>query len=225
MNETNLDAFDSASNVQLQAFDIYGEISIDAWHCVLKKGEGKRPYQDGQDDLADRKTAIDIILHPIEEMNSKFQHERSLIAESMAWAKITWPSLQKLGLNNAREAKNRYCRVKFTATGRKWTNKNGEPTEETTFEFLELFAAKQDCVTAYLNLKGKDKAAALNTDSPEKSNAYKFAVAIVKNVANETRDFGQLTQKVKDKIAAMPVVSKHFTIDSPEIMALIAEAL
>ncbi len=224
MNEMNLDPFDDASNVQLQAYDIYGEISIDAWHCVLKKGEGKRPYQDGTDALADRKTAIDIILHPIDEMNSKFQHERSLIAESIAWGKITWPSLQKLGVENAREAKNRYCRAKLTPTGRKWTNKNGEQSEETTFEFLDFFASKQDCVTAYLSLKGSAQPATGNAgDSPEKMNAYKFAAAIVKNIATETTDPELLTQKVKAKIASMPVVSRHFTIDSPEIQLLIAE--
>jgi hypothetical protein len=34
-----------------------------------------------------------------------------------------------------------------------------------------------------------------------------------------------LQQKVTEKIAAMPMVSKYFTGDSPEIMGLIAEAL
>ena len=226
MNETVLDAFDDASNVQLRAVEIFGEVSMDAWHCVLKKGEGKRPFVEGVDGLSDRKTSVDIILHPIDEMDSKFQHERSLVAQSLAWGKITWPSLQRLGVENAREARNRFCRVKLTPTGRKWTNKNGEQSEETTFEFLEFFPSKQACVAAYSASKGVVAGKAETSgDSPEKQNAYKFAVAIVKNIATETKDLDTLTQKVKDKIAAMPVVARHFSIESPEILALLAEVI
>jgi hypothetical protein len=229
MTDNFVDAFDAATNPELPSYDTFGEISIDAWFCVMKKGEQRRAWVDGSDAIADRNTAIDIIIHPLDEMNQKYQQERSLIANSNSWAKFTWPSLQKLGIANVREAKNKFCKVKMVPTGRKYTGKNGDQREETTFEFLALYNSKQDCQAAYAATRrgeaGQPATTTVLPVDPEKQNAYKFAAAIVKNISKETTDFNELTVRIAEKIAGMPVVAKHFTIDSPEVVDLIAQVL
>lgn len=229
MTDQILDPFDDATNPEIPSYDTFGEISIDAWFCVMKKGEQKRAWIEGTDDVADRNTTIDIIVHPLDEMNQKYHQERNLIARSNAWAKTTWPSLQKLGISNVREAKNKFCQVKLVPTGRKYPGKNGEMREETTFEFVALYNSKEECQAAYAATRRGDPAKVdskpAGTVDPKRQNALKFAAAIVKNVSSETKDFNELTLRVAEKIAGMPVVAEYFTIDSPEIVELIAQVL
>jgi hypothetical protein len=184
---------------------------------------------------------VDIFILPIADANVRFNIERKLIAESKAWTNITWPSLQKLGLVNAREAKGRYCKVKLAPTGRTWDKKDqsgtltGEKAEETTFEFLELFADEAACIAAYHGRNGvapvapvAPAAAVASSDpaeDPAKKTALTFAKAIVTNLARAEKDMFILQGKIAEKIAAMPMISQFYTADSPEIVQLIAEAL
>jgi len=239
---TVVDPFDSATAAHMPSAEYYGEIIIDAWNCVLEKGSGKRPFNPQADDPASRRTAVDIAVLPLAEANLKFSLERKLVAESKAWTGITWPSLQKLGLNNAREAKNRFCRVKLSPTGRTWIGADGEKKEETTFEFIELYGDELGCKAAF-SLKGNHAAApvtdapvdnaapavsgspAAGPDDPARKTALTFAKAIVTNLARAEKDPVALQTKVAEKIAAMPMVSKYYSGDSAEIMEMIAATM
>jgi hypothetical protein len=238
---TVIDPFDAATNAKAPSAEYFGEIVLDAWSCVLEKGVGKRPFDAMSDDPSRRSTAVDIFILPIADANVRFNIERKLIAESKAWTNITWPSLQKLGLVNAREAKGRYCKVKLAPTGRTWDKKDqsgtltGEKGEETTFEFLELFADEAACIAAYHGRNGvapvapvAPAAAVASSDpaeDPAKKTALTFAKAIVTNLARAEKDMFILQGKIAEKIAAMPMISQFYTADSPEIVQLIAEAL
>ena len=243
---TVIDPFDAATNAKAPSAEYFGEIVLDAWSCVLEKGVGKRPFDAMSDDPARRSTAVDIIILPIADANVRFNIERKLIAESKAWTNITWPSLQKLGLVNAREAKGRYCKVKLAPTGRTWDKKDqsgaltGEKGEETTFEFIELFADEAACIAAYHGRNGHQPEAAAGNpapvapvavasagpaEDPAKKTALTFAKAIVTNLARAEKDLFILQGKIAEKIAAMPMISQFYTADSPEIVQLIAEAL
>lgn len=239
---TVIDAFDTATEAKAPSAEYYGEIIVDAWHCVLEKGTGKRPFDPGADDPSKRRTAIDIVILPVAEANLSFTPERKLIAETKAWTGITWPSLQKLGLANAREARNKFCKVRLAPTGRTWIGTDGEKKEETTFDFMELFADEAACISAYHNRNGAapqaapanpapaapsapSSAAAPVGEDPNKAIALTFAKAIVTNLARAERDLVILQVKVAEKIATMPMVNKYYTAESPEIMQLIAEAL
>ena len=228
-----IDPFDSASDAHALSAEYYGEVILDAWHCVLEKGSGKRPFDPQVDDPATRRTAVDIVVLPLAEANLKFSLERKLLAESKAWTGLTWPSLQRLGLVNAREAKNRFCRVKLTPTGRTWTGSDGEKKEETTFEFIELYADEPACKSAYAAKNGGHSPAATAAipsqptaaDEPGRKTALTFAKAIVTNLARSEKDPLALQLKVAEKIAAMPMVGKYFTAETPEVLQLIVEAL
>jgi hypothetical protein len=233
---TVIDPFDSASDAHALSAEYYGEVILDAWHCVLEKGSGKRPFNPQSDDPTVRCTAVDIVVLPLAEANLKFSLERKLLAESKAWTGLTWPSLQRLGLVNAREAKNRFCRVKLTPTGRTWIGSDGEKREETTFDFIELYADESSCKAAYAIKNGGQSgpipAAAptnpvqpVGADELARKTALIFAKAIVTNLARAEKDPLALQLKVAEKIAAMPMVGKYFTAEAPEVLQLIAEAL
>lgn len=227
--EIVIDPFDTATEAKAPSAEYFGEIVLDAWHCVLEKGTGKRPFDPGADDPSTRRTAVDIVILPLAEMNLKFTLERKLVAESAAWTKITWPSLQKLGLTNAREAKNKFARVKLTPTGRKWTGQDGSEKEETTFEFVALFATEDECRAAFSGKHSTPAAApapaAVPGEDPNKKTALTFAKAVITNLARAEKDLVALQGLVAAKIASMPMVNQHYTADSPEIMQMIIEAV
>ena len=226
-----VDPFDAATEAKAPSAEYFGECVLDAWNCVLERGTGKRPYNPGVDNPADRRTAVDIVILPIAEQNVKYTLERKLVAESSAWTKVTWPSMQKLGINNAKEARGRFCKVKLTPTGRTWKGQDGSDKTETSFEFLAFYANKAECISAYTggpvimhDQAAKPVSSAPVDDDPNKVTALSFAKAIIANLARQEKDLVELQKKVTEKIAAMPMVSKYFTGDSPEIMSLIADA-
>jgi len=233
---TQIDPFDTATEAKAPSAEYFGEIILDAWHCVLEKGTGKRPFDPQLDDPALRRTAVDIVILPLPEMNLKFNLERKLVAESKAWTGITWPSLQKLGLGNAREARNRFCKVRLAPTSRTWVGTDGEKKEETTFEFEELYADEAACKAAYTSKNGHAQApatgASATTPIPAviaedlaRKTAFTFARAIVTSLARVEKDPLALQAKTSERIAGMPMINTHFSGESPEILQLIAEAL
>lgn len=225
------DPFDEASDPVLPVFELYGEISLDAWFCTLQKGAGKLPYNEHTDKAEDRRTNVDLIVHPIAALNLRNPQERKMLTTSNAWAKVTWPSLQKLGIVKANEANNRWCKCKMTGTGRKYTDKNGEQREETSFEFLALYNSQAECEAAYANRHdsaGETGGSAANAEpvDPEKAGALQFAAAVVKNAKVQTGDdFGAFRNLISSKLASMPLTAKYFTVDSPEIIHLMTEQM
>jgi len=209
-----------------QDYMTFGEISLDAWFCVLQKDIGKVPFDDQINKLEDRRTNVDIFVHPLDEMNLKRALERHLLTSSNAWAKITWPSLQRLGVQNPKEAKNKFCKVKLSPTGRKYENKNGEKVDETSFEFLALYNTVDECRQAYLADNGNKTESQPVQENPERAKALKFAAAIVKNAKTAAgNDESALRSIVSEKLASMGATSKYFSVESPEIEELILEQL
>lgn len=216
------DPFDSASDPEVKPFEVFGEISLDAWFVTLKKGVGKRTFDELSDKKEDRRTNVEIYVHGIEAMNLREPLKREVLTTSVAWAKVTWPSLQRLGVANPKEVRNKYCKCKMTGTGRKFTTRDGNQAEETTFEFLALYNSKEECEKAYaarFETEGSEKSEAPTAEQVEKANALKFANAIVKNAKAETGDdFEAFRNLVGQKLASMPITAKFFTADSPEVV-------
>lgn len=244
------DPFEAATHAKAPVAEYFGELFLDTWFCVFEKGVGKRPFDNLSDDLSRRAVAVDMQVNPLPETNLKFNLERKLVADSIAWANITWPSLKQFGLHMANEANNRYVRVRLVPAGRTYIGKDGSKKEETTFEFLALYADENACREAYLNrnVRKQPAAAPAKTSQPAQTSqpvqtaaptqpaqqsgedaarktALTFAKAIVTNLARQYTDFEVLQTKIAEKLATMPMVNKYYTIDSPEVMQLIAEAI
>lgn len=221
------DPFEDASDPSVPPFEVYGEINLDAWFCTVRKGVGKQVYNPQIDKQEDRRTNVDIIVHPIGEMNLSKSMKRSVLTTTNSWAKVTWPSLQRLGVSKANEANNRFCKCKMAGTGRKFTGTDGEEREETTFEFLALYGSREECESAYANRfaeSGGSNGAAGEPVDQEKAGALRFAAACVKNAKAQTDgDFEAFRNLVATKLASMAVTAKYFTVDSPEIAQMMAE--
>lgn len=235
------DPFETLDNPQLVSPEFYGQMKLDVYFCILEKGVGKVDFDPNKHALDQRRTAIKLMLIPLPEHNAKYDIMRDQIAESKEWAGLVLPSIKSLGLASVRELQDKWVKISFQPTGRSYT-KTDPNTGETvtkdasTFKFLALYPNKEACRAAYQaergsNGNGHEQAsgngsqAAGNTGatatSPvakEKETALKFVKALVAKHNGAEAPIGAA-------IAAMPLLAKHFTVESPEVQQLINEYL
>jgi hypothetical protein len=218
--------------------EYWGEVCVDAFFCILEKGVGKVPFNEQQHSIDKRLTAVKIGIIPVPASNLQFDVERDYIAEFRDWNAITLPSLKALGVS-LRELNGKFAHAKLTETGETYVNKMGETKEKTVFEFLEIYGSLEDCEAAYIAKKGdngRTPASAVppitSSNNPvskggarEKEAAEKFLKVAVKSACAGKTDLDQAREAVAEQIAKMPMISKHFTIDSPETMNAMAEVM
>lgn len=234
----NNDPWERAENPQQRSSEFWGQVEISLYNAVLVKGVGKAPFDPQQHKPEQLVTGIDIHIAPLAEQNVSFQVSRSMIAESKEWASLVLPSIKALGLS-VRELNGKWARVGQKGTGSNYTNQNGETRERTTFEFIKVFATEDECRADFLanghpmpdldqtNGNGNGGHApvqpqAAPANNTERETALKFLRVIVENAAREQSDLMVVRNTVAAQIATMPLVSKYFTVDSPETMNLIA---
>jgi hypothetical protein len=214
-NQNDPWAVAETAEVQESNGEYFGLVNVAVEFCKLVKGEGRVPFDAAQDDPNDRRTSIDIQIEPLSE-RATFMPRRTMVAESKEWTNIVWQSLKDLGLLSLRELNGKYAKYTNVSTGRKWTNANGETKEATTFKFLALYNTRAEAEAAK-NGGAQPKAQAAPAQSEEKQVALKFLTALAK-AANGDKN------KLAAQIAQYPVVSNFYTIDSPEVVALLAQA-
>lgn len=215
--------------------EIWGQIAVDAWFCALVRGVGKVPWSEQEHGMEKRATAIDISIAPLVEMNSKFFVERKMIAESKEWTKIVNPSLKALGIR-PQELNHKWVHVALVKTGETYV-KGGETKDKTTVEFLGVWDNEDACRNDYLGKKGAQAGASpapttAPTSAPTghqpvtptnaaKETALAFLKVLVPNAMRGESDLTAIRTKIAETIAATAMVRDHFTVDSPETMALI----
>jgi hypothetical protein len=234
-NVASYDPWAVASNPPVTQFDnnFWGQVQLNVWAAALVKGTGKVPYDPNVHDHP--VAAIDLAILPLAEMDVKNTRitERNLIAESKAWREIVWESLRKLSVTDLRSIQGKYAHVEAVDTGEIY-EKNGETKHKTEFKFLALFDTEAACLADYLAYKGGKPANGGNgnngsTPPPpannEKNTALQFLTVIVKNACKGQTDVNLVRQQTSVNIAQYPLVSKHFTVDSPEVAELIMKHL
>lgn len=228
------DPFDSADSATIEPRTYYGQVDVDAWFCALVKGQGKVPYDAQVHER--RSTAVKLTVAPIADMKLSFALEREMIAESREWAAIVLPSIKALGLASIRDLDGKWVAMQQVPSGRKYRNKSGEEKEATTFKFLAVYDSEAACIAAFRAARnGTPPADALPEDeipfmgdgngnghngqpapdSPERQTALAFLKVLV-------QQHGGNRDALATAIASMPMIAKHFTIDSPETQALLA---
>ncbi|HFC08429.1 MAG TPA: hypothetical protein ENJ54_01040 [Chloroflexi bacterium] len=231
------DPFEAASKAAPLPAEYYGQVEVDAWFCVLEKGQGRVPYDPQQHSVDKRRTAIDMAIIPLAASGMNYPLERKMLAESKEWRNIVWQSLKALGFNSLREVNGAWVKVKLVPTGRKYTNSAGEEKEATTFKFLAVYDSEEECEAACLGTAGEDDeptptaAPQASSEQPqpqanngERATALQFAQIIVQQaLAAFPNDLNAAKTRVTQEFAKMPIVSKYFTVDSPEIAALFAQ--
>lgn len=223
-----LDPYDAATEAGERQPVYFGKLDVTASFVALIKGQGKVLWTEAHG-LEQRRTEIAIRLNPIDQMNQTRMVERSIIAESREWSAVVWASLRDLGIRNARDINGKWAKIELVKSGRSWQNKTtGETVEGTTLKFLALYNSKAECEAAWeaenggqahspaSNGNGATAAASGNGASDiERAAMLQFLPALVKAAQGNRTALAQ-------SLANMPMVSKYFTVDSPEVQALLA---
>jgi len=216
------DVWNSADNAVPRPSVFFGRVDFDLYHCVLRKGEGAVVFDPAQHKEQEKRTNISITVTPLSSSPYQFLTERRVLAESREWASKVLPSIKALGLST-RELNNRWVRYEMVPTGRKFTGNDGIEKEATTFKFLQVYCNEDAAEAAAAELyssnaeESTDSEPATSGDNgAERNTALSFLPGIV-NMAGKDKS------KVATMLAGMPLVSKYFTVDSPEVQELLVE--
>lgn len=203
------------------ASQYFGKMEVDAQFIVLRKGERKRVWIEGES-TEGRTTEVTIRLNPLDITGMTRMVERQVLSNSSEWSRIVWPSLRDLGAKDLEFLRGKFAHVQLVPSGRKWNNKEGEEVIGTTFRFVKVFDLESDCVKAWEKLTGGTQAhtpsaAPQPTNDVEKAAAASFLPHIVN--ANKS-DLNALAHA----LASMSPINKYFTVDSPEVQQLLKAA-
>lgn len=247
MSNQVLNPFDVAMNPPKPTSEWYGQIMVNAWFCALQKGIGKIAWDpnvvDANGQPLRRYTCIDLSLQPITSGDQVYPIERSVLAEFGEWVDICLPSLKDLGITNLQALNNTWIRCEMVATGRTYTNQNGETKEATTFKFLQVFADENTCRAAYAAAHGGNGGGSVNAapggtyttsaaapaapangnSAKERETALKFLKPYVQNAWKKSGgDLDKARAELAPMLANQALLAKYFTVDSPEVTDLLA---
>lgn len=221
------DPWASSENPVFRAAEYFGQINIDTWYCVLEKGTGKIQFDPKIHGADARRTAIDMVLNPLAELNITFEVSRSLVAESADWAKIVLPSIKQFGLS-PRELNGKWVKLQYKGTGRKYVNREGEERENTTFEFLKLYQSEAECRADYSGdtpAPANSVSNAVPDTDKEKTTALAFLKSFVEVACKNNTELDKIRATVSTNISGTPLLAKYFTVDSAEVTTLIANSM
>lgn len=233
------DPFVSAGSATLRPREYYGLLSVDAWYCKLVKGQGKVPWDKNVDSIDSRVTALTVELQPLAGSNLNFALKREMIAESVEWVKIMWPSLRACGVQSVKGANGLWVKLVQEPTGRKYrSSRTGMEQEATTFKVLAVYPNQAACEAAFSSSRGEsidDELADIDLDgtgkrvvqpqattpaddSRKRETARQFLLAIARQKKGDL-------EAVKAAVATMPMITQAFDPDSDEFLAVVAEAV
>lgn len=243
MSVTN-DPFQSAVDAADAKKFVYGQASIRAEYVKLVKGVGKTPFNPDTHEIKERVTNIAIVVNPLAETGMTKLFTREVIAEFDEWVKIVWPSLRLgCGLSNPRELDGKFVKLELVPNGRPYKDKiTGEPKEGTTFKFHAMFTDESSCLSAMRldepEMSDSDATGAMSVDmsssgssAPEKGiagqggaiddnerkTAASFLPALVKVASGNV-------EMLKGFLNSNPMLAKYFSVESPEVQALMVGA-
>lgn len=218
------DPFDSASNPTLRPREYYGQLAVDAYFAKLIKGQGKVPWDPQADSVDIRVTAVNISLIPLAASHLTFKLDRSMIAESVEWAKVTWPSLRAQGVESAKSADGIWVKLVQEPTGRKYTAKSGEEREATALKITAVYPDRAACEAAYYATQGAEDASAAEAaaaavptaDPRSRETAKQFIIALSR------QHHGDLAV-IKRAVSTIPMITAAYDPESVEFAEIVME--
>lgn len=221
-----LDPMAAAVQDAESASQYFGKLEVDAQFVVLKKGQRKTVWVEGTD-TDGRTTEVSIRLNPLDITGLTRMVERSVISNSGEWSRIVWPSLRDLGCKSLRDAHGKWAHVEMVKSGRTWPGKPDEngnrPTVEgNTFKFIALYNTEAEANAAWESQFGTveahtstPQAQPVQTSTITKEQAMVFLPVMV----SANRDnLDKLAKVLQGDLGG------HFTVDSPEVVALLKAA-
>lgn len=234
MTQQILDAWDTAENPQVKEYasEYWGKVEAQSWWCVLEKGVGRTPFDPQKHSEDQKRTAIDILITPLADMGLQFNINRNMLAESREWGQVVLPSIRALGIH-PREINGKWAWVQLVPIPGKdgkpetYTDSAGIVKERKTIQFVKIFDTEEQCQSDFHASKGTTQYKADNGngngDNKEKQTALAFLKVYVQNACRGQTDLNVIRETLALNIAQQPLISKYFTVDSPETMELIAQ--
>ena len=229
-----LDPWDAAENAQLPTYTHFGQITLLSDFVVWPKGTKLRdcpPFDPNQHKPEQRVTRITMMAVPLPGRQAPlYPHERVVPAQSREWVAVTLPSIRALNVS-PRDVDGKWVQYQFKPA-RKYTDADGNEKDATSFHIVELYDTEGAASLASEDFFGqlqqavKDEPipfgdeedvadASDNGSDPERAAMAQF-LAPVWAQCN-----GDQTELAK-KLAEMPMLSDYFTIDSPEVKAVVS---
>jgi hypothetical protein len=236
-----VDPWDIAEQAKEPQFSnvIWGQCEAKSWWCVLEKGVGKVEFDPQMHSPDLRRTAIDIIIHPLADMGLNFDLARNMIAESREWAGIVLPSIRDMGIS-PKQLNGSWVKVQTVTLTDKagnpvtYTDGNGIVKEKTTIKFLAIFKDEAECRADYLANSGKAHQQTQyaggggnenGNGNKERETALKFLKVYVENACRGQTDLNVIRNTLALNIAQQSLIAKYFTVDSPEVVEMIAKEM
>jgi len=218
----------------------WGKVTVDAWQCVLEKGQGKVPYDPQAHKGRRVNTAVDFTIEPLNptwglihrgtlNWTASFRVviRPSIVALEEKIAKIIQREMGQF--NPLRELSELYVQGSFVPRP---DNKEGETW--TTLRFENVFATEAECRAHYEANNGEvgeeqqelEDASESPPGTPPENPAmkdpnydtFKAFLPTLWNQANHN-----LT-KMNELLQANPMVGSLFSVDSPEVQELVAQS-
>lgn len=231
---------DTSSNTNDFGKTYFGKVQVAVNFISLVKGVGRVPWEPNQltpDGKPTRKnTGIDIHLICKSKEGAEYTVDRNYIAEFGDWPDLLLPNLKNIGVTSLQELNGKFAQVELVENGESFVNKAGETKKKTTFKFIKTFGTEAELNAAREALFGGNGAQTAPTPAaqtpapaanvnPEKATAERFLKAYVDNAM---RSAGNDVIKARDilgpMIAKQALLAKYFTVDSPEVIGLMAPA-
>ncbi len=233
INEIN--PWESADNPQMREYSsqYWGKVEASSWFCVLEKGVGKTVYDPQKHSPDQRRTAVEILFTPLPDMGLQFNIERSILAESVEWARITLPSIHDCGIM-PRELDGKWAKIELVPIPGKdgqpltYTDSAGVVKEKKALKFLAIFDTEDACRNDYATNGGatpQPQSQNNGGNGGERETALKFLRVYVQNACRGQNDLTVIRNILAAQIAGQALIAKYFTIDSPETLQLIAEEM
>jgi hypothetical protein len=230
------DPWEIADNAKPREFEYYGLVKADVWFGFFPGGGQKPvPFDPQQHPVEKRVVMIDIQIIPIVDQNITFDVKQNYTDFSLDWTKVTLPSIKALGLDGLRSLNGKFARVTLVDGKREKKDEDGNKTGEfyKTFKFLQVFADEQACRQAYSGASPAHTEPEQPTSngngngavSADKMTALSFAKVIVTNAAKDQKDLNVIRETIATNFANYPLINQHLTVDSPEVMTMIMEAM
>ncbi len=226
------DPWDDAINPPARDFEIYGQVKVDVYYLFFPGGgQAPVPFDPNNHPEDKRATQIEMQIIPIAEQNISWDVKQKYLSFSKEWQKITLPSIKDTGVTDLRTLKDRFARIAQVPGFRPRKDKNtGEDTGEfwSTFKFIEVYPDEATCKAAFGGSpasKEAEQEAVPNVADQERSVMLTFAKVIVADKARTITDREELIKVLELELANNVALAKHFTVNTPEIQALIDEAI
>jgi len=216
------DIWDDAMDAEYvpQNRPLFGQVAVDIFPCVLTKGIGKVPFDEGQHQPEQKRTSVSISILPLPSSPLHWETKRDMLAESKEWASIVRQSLRDCG-TDLRSVNGKWASIELVKVGT-YTNKAGEEKDRTAIKFLAIYPSEAACEAASV-VSWHGETAAPQTPLPKpapaasglsRENAAKFLPALWKSSGEDPAKFADL-------LAKNTAIGHHFDLSSPEVLALV----